>query len=475
MKLIINNNKTKIECSLKLLIKLREDKRFCRRAQGAFFTEAFRKRVWDGMIRDITEGGMIDTGKVPQLLSVLEEMGKKVKIEDNRNIIKPKKKQPKIKGFKPRDYQQEAIDTLVNNSLYGTIPFPRGLLGLATNAGKTLISAMIYKRYNRKTLYLLNSKDLFEKSLVEIPEMIPGKVGWMSSKEIVWNDFMVVMVPTAKNRLTEVKKRFPEYPIVLVDEGDLATSKSFKIVLDQCYNAYIKIALSGSFGTNKDPNKNETIRKYFGEMLYSISNKELIEKGHSSDMRVKIMDGNTQIKIKGDYAAEVEQGLINSLERNKKILRRAIYHSKKGRVPMLILTQTHRHIEILYKMFTRSKKLSKYKIDWVHHKREGRKEIQEAFSKGEIDILIGSMILKRGLNFPLMRYICNAGGGDSKANILQGPIGRASRSSKTKKRTYIEDFWDQGAYLRRHSRTRLNTYKEEKLRVIEDFKKLIKL
>ena len=72
---------------------------------------------------------------------------------------------------------------------------------------------------------------------------------------------------------------------------------------------------------------------------------------------------------------------------------------------------------------------------------------------------------------PLMKYMLNAAGTKSQANILQW-IGRATRKSETKKKTIIEDFWDEGYYLKRHSRKRWITYKNEKFPVTNKYSKM---
>ena len=184
----MNNNKTKIECSIKTLIKLREHKYFAIRAEGAFYTEAFRRRRWDGIVRYITERGIIDTGKVPQLVGVLELMGKKIHINDDRDKIKPLEIPIDLNGTPLRDYQKDAIEAILYNTING-IPFPRGVIAAATNAGKTVIAAGIHVTFNNKTLLLLNSLELFNDMMIEMPKLLPGKVGWICSKEIIWNDF----------------------------------------------------------------------------------------------------------------------------------------------------------------------------------------------------------------------------------------------------------------------------------------------
>lgn len=460
----INNNKCTLICNPKLLFKIREDKLFRIRSKGAWYSQAFHTRKWDGMVRAITEGGVFETGYLPRVVNYLKENKYQIEYEDFRDHFDYIKVKRNLNGSKLRDIQMDAVTATVTNEIDG-IPFPRGIIGAATNYGKTITAAGIYKAYGRKSLFLLNSKDLFEQAIKEIPALLPGKVGQVSAGKIVWNDFMICMVQTLNSRLKVIGNKLAEYDIVMVDECDLSTSKSYTTVLNYCYNCYVKVGLSGSPFVHKDPIKNEKVRKIYGDLYYTMKNKELIELGLSAPVKIRILKGNIEVECRGNYEEEYRRGIIESKERNNVIRKRVKHHAKYKRLPCMIFVKNHKHVEILYKKL---KKLP-YKVEWAHHKREGRSQIVEDFRDGKIDILVTSMILKRGMNFPLLKYICNAAGGDSMGNILQ-ILGRGTRTSATKLKTVLEDFFDEGSYLKRHSKHRIRLYKSEGLEVIEEYK-----
>ena len=193
-----------------------------------------------------------------------------------------------------------------------------------------------------------------------------------------------------------------------------------------------------------------------------------MDKGYSSEVVVKIVWGNTELMPGESYDTQYHKGIIESKGRNKRVFKRVKRAIKKKRLPALVIVKNHKHIEILFKLF---KKLlpENISVDWVHHKRKDRHKIVDRFTRGDLDILIGSLILKRGKNFPLMRFIINAGGGKGVENTLQ-ILGRATRFHKSKKRTYYEDFYDEGLYIRRHSKRRIIAYKNEQLKVTELYK-----
>ena len=74
------------------------------------------------------------------------------------------------------------------------------------------------------------------------------------------------------------------------------------------------------------------------------------------------------------------------------------------------------------------------------------------------------------MNLKLIRTLINAAGGDSWRNVLQ-IFGRALRKEAgVKEEVNVEDFMDEGRYLKRHSKHRINYYKKEGFPVGELYK-----
>jgi superfamily II DNA or RNA helicase len=193
-----------------------------------------------------------------------------------------------------------------------------------------------------------------------------------------------------------------------------------------------------------------------------------MDMGYSTPIVVKIIKGNTKVKMKGDYDEEYRQGITRSRERTRMSLQRAEFYLRRGCYPILIVGRYHEHVERLYNSF-QARFGDKYRVAYIHHKIKDRKEILDRFKSGEIDILIASLIIKLGQNMPLIGYLQNAAGGDSQINALQ-LVGRAIRIHESKKKVYYEDFYDVGHYLLRHSKHRMAYYKKQGFKVIELWK-----
>jgi intein/homing endonuclease len=337
----------------------------------------------------------------------------------------------------------------------------------------TLIISAIHSSYkNVKTLVLLNSTDLFNQALKEFPQMLPNtKLGFIQgSKYTEWGDFTVAMVQTLSRNLSKYKSKLTEFDICITDECDLADNKTYKSVLNKVYNAPIRVGLSGTVYLStlkKDQLKNNNIRSFFGEEIFKISKTELVKKGYSTNLVIKIVPGGKGEGSPGNYPKEYDDIIVNNIYRERAIIDRVRFNLDRGRLPLLIVCQYHHHVDRLYGAI--NVEFGKdYNVRFVHHKILDRKEIFADFKVGKIDILISSMIVKRGQNLPLIRTIINAAGGDSHANISQ-IMGRGERIHQSKTKVFIEDFFDDGKFLSRHSKHRINYYRKEGFKVIKLF------
>lgn len=472
----VNNNKCKITGPIKDVMRMQKD--FKVRNPNAYFIrlKGFAKDGWDGKIDYITDAGYFRTGLLPEVVIYVKEVLKtEVKLIDNRPDPEVKPKFPKKVGnLEPRGYQEKAIRAIIENEIEG-LHFPIGVEKAATNAGKTMIMAGIYLAYKRKipALVLIKEGDLYDQFKKEIPELVGDDAGFVRGKEKNWNKFTVAMVQTLARDVNKYKNELAKIGMVLVDEADLADNKSYKSILTKCYNANIRVGLSGSIYTSKlakHKPKNMNLKSYFGNIVFEIPKIDMVELGHSTRIVIKVFKGS---KVKPDpnekdWKAEYDRGITYNEDRINKIIDRIKFNAKLGRLPALVIGQFHNHIELMHSVF-QNKLGDKYTIDYVHGARKDRKKILERFRKGKIDILISSFIIKRGQNLPLTKLLINAAGSDSQATVIQ-LMGRLERKHESKNKAYMEDFFDEGKYLKRHSKHRVIYYKQEKFKVYEKYK-----
>lgn len=462
VRIILSNSRSRVAGKLKTILKLHNTLKI--KSPGYFFSEAWRERRWDGYVRYVTENGTFATGYLYQLIEELQKQKIKYTIEDGRDTFKAIHKVKELGGLKLRDYQLKAVKAFINNRFEG-ITFHRGILHEATNAGKNLIAAAIFASFSskRKGIFLIDSKTIFTQALKELGELLPGEVGRFDSyKQDITKRVTICMAQTLATRAKgniRVRNWLANQDIVIVDECDtVATRKDTKYIANICYNAPVRLGMSGTPLHHKDKTRNQEVINFFGKILHTTTNKQLVDGGHSSKPTITFVPGNTDISMPKDFQGEYEYGIIRNRARNKTVWSIARKGVKKG--PVVILIKYHKHIKYLMKRIPDSL-LEGCQVESVHHKTKGRDNILKRFNQNKIDVLIASMIIRRGLNLKLMRSLINAAGGDSHSNTLQ-ILGRGLRKEKGKKEEIdIWDFLDKGVYLRRHSTHRVRYYKQE--------------
>ncbi len=463
----VNNNKVKLIGPLKILNQL--DKALAIKHPNAWHIRQYMGKGWDGKQHYITEAGYMKTGLLPKLVHLIEELGHDVFYDDYRQPLPPFELPEKVGDHTPRGYQRQAMDAILNNYI-GDFHFPMGVINAATNAGKTTIAAGIFLAYHCEVpaVMIVNDGDLFNQFLVELPKLVGEEnFGYVRGKEKNWNTFTLIMVQSVAQNIAEYALELSKFRICLVDEADLADNKTYKKVIEKLYNTNVRVGLSGTIYMSKlkkDDMKNENIRCFFSNEVFAISKREMVDIGHSTELVIKIIKGNTKPGIRGDFKAEYDELITNNDERHMVSVQRAQWNAERGRLPMLIICQFHEHIDNLYSVYIRE--LGRYyKIEKVYHTTKNRTKIFNDFRDGKIDILISSFIVKRGKNLPLTKYLQNAASSDSNATISQ-LMGRLERKDDSKNKAYIDDLYDEGFYLKRHSKHRINYYKKEKFKVI---------
>lgn len=469
VKIIINNNNTyQLEGNLKVLTKLY--KSFKLKHPGAFFLRksGVMQKGWDGHIDYITEGLKFKPGLLTSVVEKLKELEQDVKIEDNRVDfnIKPKL-QERVGNQDLRPYQIKAVKSILNNKVCD-IPHYIGVIDAATNAGKTTIMAAIHLAFKSKipTIVLLKDGDLFEQFRKEMPNLIPPQeLGFVRGKEMNFQNFTIAMIQTLSPRVKEYVNQLSKFGICLVDEADEGDSKSYKNIITRLYNCKVRVGLSGTIYMSKlkkDEMKNRNLKTFFGEVLFKITKKEMVDLGFSTTVVVKLYPGSNKPSVKG-YPEEYDENITKNKSRasiGANLMKRAI---RFKRIPAIVIYRFHEHGKLLLKVYRKT--IPNKRIELVHGDTKNRKTLMAEFREGKIDILISSFIVKRGKNFPLIRYIQNVSATDSQETVSQ-IMGRGERKHESKKKYYLDDFMDEGNYLKRHSKHRKLYYLREGFTVI---------
>lgn len=467
---INNNNVYQLHGKIKKLNKIYQA--FKVKHPNAFFLRKSGnvRPGWDGCIDYVSDTGKFKAGLFQRVVDFIENNLKdKVEVVDNRVEWKVKPKIPKKIGNQiPRGYQKRALSNLMNN-VVGGINHYVGVQDAATNAGKTTLMAGIHLMFRSRipTIILLKDGDLFDQFKRELPVLLPKeKIGFVRGKNIDFQHVTVVMVQTLSPKAKLYVNQLAKFGICLVDEADEGDSKTFKNIITHLFNCKVRVGLSGSIYMSKykkDECKNMNLRSFFGDVIFKITKKEMSELGYSTPVVVRLWPGSTLPPIPKDFKAEYDVNISQNKDRAIKCVNLVKAAIKRGRIPGLVVYRFHEHGEFLLKHFR--KRIKNKRIELVHGDTKNRKQLLADFREGKIDILISSFIVKRGKNFPMIRYILNASATDSNETVSQ-VMGRGERTHDSKRKYYLDDFMDMGGYIGRHSRHRLKYYKAEGFKVI---------
>jgi superfamily II DNA or RNA helicase len=454
----IGPSKSQVEGAQVYLKELREE--FKLRSPGYFYSNKWRLRQWDGYVRYITERGYYPTGLSEDIVKYLIKKNIKYSIKLQREPLGVYPIPRKLGKLELRPYQLNAVKAVVTKSLKGN-PFPRGILHEATNAGKNLIAAALFRAYGPyvRLIFIINRTHIYQQAIQELGELLPGEIGWIGpNRDIKYNRFMVCMAQSLVSQIKSLKQTFYQFDICIVDECHYASSKTYKVLLEKLEYAQVRVGMSGTPLKHSDKIKNMNIIAYFGNILHTTHNIELISKGYSTPVQVTIVKGNTKVFKNCSYKEEEERGIVNNEQRNKRAIKRIMLRVKQGNMPILVVCKYHYHTEQIYKLVKST--FPELKVNYIHVKVKDRLERLEKFKQGKYHILVSSLLIKEGKNLPLTKAIVYLAAGSSAITILQ-VIGRLLRKHKSKQKVYFDDFRDKGKYLSKHTRKRLKEYKLE--------------
>ena len=444
--------------------KLREYLRV--RPDGYFHSPAYRRRVWDGYQYFITKNGEFASGFLPMVVDYCAELGANVEIIDDRAQVLKLAKQldTDVVHHTLMDHQERAVRRLRKANVHG-LRFPRGVYYCATNSGKNTIAAAVIKNLVSKkpyprTLFIVHTQEIYMQA-VEFFRGAGFDTGEVRSKLYdIGRDVTVGMVLSIDSLLKKknmtAASDLAGFDAVIIDEGHHAGGQSYSRVMQACTGASVRIILSGTALENKDKVKNMMIVGLSGPVLARIKNTDMFEAGVSRKPKVHfVLNGKRQGRPMG-YEEEQKALVHASEERMRAIADRMLLDVRKRTI---VTFEEIVHGEFMYEYLSAT--FAWLRVEWTHGTDPDRLEKITAFKKGEIDILVISMIVQEGLNIHGIDRLVMGQGGKSSIRVKQ-IAGRAMRKQSGDGDDFeLIDVWDQGVLTEAHSRKRARIYASE--------------
>ncbi len=441
--------------------------------EGAEFSQLYRKGRWDGYKHLMTKKGaiIVPTGLLSVLTDVLDRAVIAYKIDDKRKVPKKAHSFP-TRGHELRDYQKTVLKAVAKEE--------RGVLQLATGAGKTLIGAHIIANRGLKSLFFVHTKDLLYQAIGVLENVLNFPIGQIGDGKVDLQDVTVATIQTTARalHLKLNKEKTDEVPL-WVDEGgesltvsdEEAIQQALKdcrmVIFDECHhlpadtfydiamkipNAYYRYGLSAT--PWRSDHSDLMIEAALGKKLCQVNSTDLIERGYLVKPKITMFEIlPTGKRLRRHFATVYKSEVVENEERNRIISEVAIHSSQKGR-SVLILVNQIRHGELLEKLIPEATFIS------GNDSSEIRNIALQRLKAKTDQVLIATTLADEGLDLPSLDVLILAGAGRSETRALQR-VGRVLRPHPGKTTATIVDFWDQTLYLEEHSKARFEIYTTE--------------
>jgi superfamily II DNA or RNA helicase len=433
---------------------------------GYKFSNRFRSGVWDGRIRLFRRyTRMFPSGLLNDVVGALKSINLRVKVDDRRNIPPCPPFDKSMCGLEgvsfdyPYDYQVDVAEKALKAH--------RGILHVATNGGKTEIACLIAQCLRLPTLLLVPGKELLYQTADRFMERLSltnREVGIIGDGR--WQEGDWITVATVASLYANIKKKkcqdlLDKTQLLIADECHQVGADTWFQVMRSC-NAYFRYGMSGT-PLNRTDGADLRLISVTGPVITRIRNKELIERGISSEVEVLMIkvEKPKNIHPNTPYNDAYDMGVVENIWRNNAICIVANHFAQKD-LQSVILVRRIPHGKDLDKRLWTFKQQSSLPHQFIYGKEstQVRQRAIKDFSSGELHALIATSILDQGVDMPSINVLILGAGGESSIKTLQR-VGRGIRKGETGK-LIVVDFADfQNRHLLKHSLQRLKDYKAE--------------
>lgn len=401
---------------------------------------SFQNGSWDGRVALYERGtGFLPYGLLGKVLKVLKQLNITYEFVDERS--RPTKKHQFKKNVKLRDYQE--------NTLSKAMEHGRGILQLATGAGKTKTASAIVSEYGLNTIFFVHTKFLLGQAKEALEEVLGIDVGQVGDGIVNIKPVTVAMVQTTIRALggeyqpsvddnegdsssyddeTDIRGKEEEIvamlnrsELVFFDECQFVAADTFYTIANYC-SAYYKFGLSAT--PYRSDKKDLMIEAALGPVIDRINASYLIRRGFLTRPKIHFFNvGHLKGGDERNYQQVYREEIVENTNRNTLIVQSTKRLNSKNK-SVLILVQQVNHGKILQEMFRQQG----MDVEFVYGDDNLAKrdlEVYKLRTKKKL-ALIATTIADEGLDVPSLDAVILGGGGKSPSKGMQR-VGRAIR------------------------------------------------
>ena len=431
-----------LDCEPHILHELSES--FSFDVEGASFSPAYRRRVWDGRIRLLNMSKQtLPAGLTYQLCKWCDRHDYTWDFKDNPYYGLPYEQDErifadgvelfmnKIASVKPRKYQIETV--------FNALKEYRKTIVSPTGSGKSL---MIYsicrylKSIDKRTLIVVPSKSLVEQMASDFEDY-----GWDRDHvhKIYQGRSLATDTPVTVTTWQSVygldKSWFRQFDAVIGDECHQFKAKSLQGIMKKMPDCKWRYGFTGTLD-GKQVHK-LILEGLFGPVYSTVSSSDLMEKGFLAKLAVEvILLKHPHIKF-DTYNDEIEWlGLCEY--RNRFISNLAT--DLDGNV-LVLFARVEKHGIPLYEMVQENTDRPVHLVYGMTDVKE-REKVREVCETSSNNIIVASYgVFSTGVNIKNLHHIIFASPSKSKVRVLQS-IGRGTRKAKGKDDFKLYDIAD---------------------------------
>lgn len=454
------------------------------KADGYYFDPRYKKGIWDGTIKffDKRKKSFL-TGLLPIVIDFLESIDEDAVLIDKRTCLEFLLESEDFSvnpfvlngGKVLRDYQNDSLSNIINAS-FNKLPWQRGILNLATNAGKTTVAEAIIQmtypklcsacrikhadgtvdKFDPVFLFLTHSKEIAYQAKQSFETDLGIPVGLVGDGK--WNvqSVTIGIIPTLYSRLKSEKPEFFELAkravAFVADELHHASSEGYNAVLQNLNNACLRIGLTGTV-PEKSMEKLYRVKGVTGDIIKKVSNNFLIKHGYSAKpecymIPIEYPDVDS-IRLWGrmdeygelEYGDIYQKGIVSNMWRNYVIAKVCEKEVREYKGQVLILVERIEHGECIQECLDYLNCNLKYLFLNGELDSATRQQGLQMLKNGDVDVVISTAILDEGVDVPNINALVYARGMKSTRKLLQG-LGRGLRKKQDGSNLRMYDFVD---------------------------------
>lgn len=339
-----------------------------------------------------------------------------------------------------RDYQQECLDSVINEMKAGV---NRQLISLPTGSGKTIIMAAIAKFLNKRTLVIAHREELIQQAYDKFKLFWPDvDIGiCMAEKNEIERQVVVASIQSCSRpkRLARLKEL--GFDLMLIDEAHHSVSDSYQAVIKELgFIADSNKLLIGVSATIKRADNLE-LGDTFEKVSFGRSIATMIRAGYLSPVVGRRILTNFSLKNvsfqNGDFAISDLSEAVNTSERNAFISSKFVEYARDRKA--IAFCCDVKHCKDLADSF-KANGISSSAV-WGEMDPLERKSVLESFKNNHVQILTSCGILCEGYDEPSLDAIVMARPTRSNALYIQC-VGRGLRLWPGKQNCLVLDFTD---------------------------------